>query len=147
MEIKALELLLTDRDLAPLVAKLSKQADGIEDLTVAFTPEGASVQGKYPTPFFKVAFETLWQPRAAGPEVHIKLVALKVAGLPASILRGALMKMVRDVVEEQPGISVADDTVIVRVAEMARQHGIELGVNFTEVRMGAGTCVVEIKTP
>lgn len=147
MEIKSLELLLTNADLAPLVALLAKQADGIEELTVTFTPEGASVQGKYPTPFFKVAFETLWQPVAAGPEVNVKLVALKVAGLPASMLRGAMMKMVRDAIEGQPGLTVTDEGVSVRVADMARPHGIELAMHVAEVRMGEGTCVVEARTP
>jgi hypothetical protein len=147
MEIRSLELLLTDADLVPVAALLAKQADGIEELAIAFTPEGASVQGKYPTPFFKVAFETIWQPEAAGPEVRVKLVALKVAGLPASMLRGALMKMVRDAIDERPGLTVSDDVVVVRVADMVRAYGFDLAMNFVAVRMGEGTCVIEARTP
>ena len=53
------------------------------------------------------------------------------------------MKMVRDAVEEQAGLSVGEDTVVVRVAEAARAHGVEIAVEFTAVRLSAGACVVE----
>src|SRR4051812_41631741 len=104
MQIQTLKLLVTDADLAELLARHVPGGDAIEELEARFTPEGVVVSGKYPTSFFKVPFETTWQVEASGPEVRVGLVDVKVAGLPANILRGALMKMVRDTAEGRPGV-------------------------------------------
>src|SRR5215475_8511208 len=116
MDIQCLRLHLTDLDLRPIATRLAAQADGIDDLTVHLTPDGLAAAGKYPTPFgFKVAFDTLWELSADGPEIRARLVSLKVAGVTAGLLRGALMKMVRDAVEGLLGVAVVEDAVIIRV--------------------------------
>jgi hypothetical protein len=144
MDIQFLRLHLTDHDLRPVAARLAAQADGIDELSVRLTPDGVAAGGKYPTPFgFKVAFETLWEVTADGPDVRSRLVSLKVAGVTAGLLRGALMKMVRDAVEGLPGVSVVDDSVILRVEEAAKAHGVELRVRWTAIRMKEGECIVE----
>ena len=116
MEIQFLRLHLSDRDLEPLAARLAKQADGIDELAIRLTPEGVVIHGQYPTPFgFKVSFDTLWEVKADGPVIHARLTSLKMAGVTASLLRGALMKMVRDAVEGIPGLSVADYVALGRI--------------------------------
>src|SRR6476659_6277723 len=104
MQIQALKLLVTDAHLAELLARHVRAGDAIEDFEARFTPEGVVVSGKYPTSFFKVPFETTWQVEPAGPELRVRLVDVKVAGLPGNILRGALMKMVHDTAEGHPGV-------------------------------------------
>ena len=144
MEIQALKLFITDTDVAGLAARhLAGSSESIEDLQVRLTPEGVVLSGKYPTAFFKVAFETVWRISAAGPEVRVKLDAVRVAGLPANLLRGALMKTVRDKVEEEVGVHVEDETVVINLTDAARAQGIELRVNFTAVRLSIGTAVIE----
>jgi hypothetical protein len=143
MEIQALKLFITDADLAALVARYLAEAETIEELQVRLTPEGVVLSGKYPAAFFKVPFETVWQVIAAGPDVHVKLDAVRVAGLPANLLRGALMKTVRDKLEGQPGMRVDEDSVIIHVTDAARAHGVDVRVHFTTVRMSIGAAVVE----
>src|SRR4051812_36883824 len=97
MEIQSLKLFITDADLAPLVAEAAAGQDGIEGLQAHLTPEGVQVQGQYATGFgFKVPFETVWQLMPAGPCVEVRLGAIRVGGMPANLLRGALLRMVRD---------------------------------------------------
>jgi hypothetical protein len=144
MEIQSFKLFVTDDDLAALTAKMLRDHhDSIEELKVRLTPEGVVLQGEYPTTFFKVPFETVWQFRAAGPMVQLSLSSVKVAGLPGGILRGALMKMVRDAVSGEKGIEVRDETISIHVADVARAQGVELRVHFTAVRMSIGSAVLE----
>jgi hypothetical protein len=143
MEIQSFKLFITDADLASLTARLLREHDSIEGLQVRLTPEGVLVQGEYPTSFFKVPFETIWQLGASGPAVEVRLASVKVAGLPAGIFRGALMKMVRDAVAGEQGITVQDETIVIHVPEVARKHGVDVAVQFTVVRMSIGSAVIE----
>jgi hypothetical protein len=143
MEIQSFKLFVTDADVAALTAKLLRDHDAIEGLQVRLTPEGVLLQGDYPTSFFKVPFETVWQLNAAGPTVQVRLASVKVAGLPAGILRGALIKMVRDAVAGEPGVQVQDETIVVHVAEAAKGQGVDLRIHFTGVRLSVGSAVIE----
>jgi hypothetical protein len=145
MEIQSLKVSLTDADIAGLAAEHMPKNDSIEGLQVRLTPEGVLLQGRYATGFgFKVPFETVWQLTAAGPRIEVKLDTIKVAGLPGGMLRTVLMRMVHDNVENQAGISVAEDTIQIDIPAIAKSHGAEVRVNFTAVRMSAGTAVVEV---
>lgn len=144
MEIQSLRLLVTDADLAAQVARALPPGEAIEDLEARFTPEGVVVSGKYPTPFFKVSFETVWVPEPAGAEVRVRLGEVKVAGLPGNLLRGALMKMVRDNVEGRPGVRMEEEAVVVHFAELARAQGVNLAVRFREIRLSIGAAEVVV---
>ena len=95
--------------------------------------------------FLRVPFETIWQVAPKGPELHVRLTSIRVAGLPAGMLRGVLFKMARDAVAKQPGASVRDDVIVVEVPTAARAQGlpVELRLHFTEVRLSVGTAVIE----
>jgi len=147
MEMQSLKLVVTDDDLAALLALAPPPGDPIEDLEAGFTPEGVAVSGRYPTPFFPVAFETLWQVAAAGPVVRAKLASVRVLGLPGNVLGGALMKMIRDAVEGKPGVRVEDDSVVIHLAEAVKPHGIDLVVNFISVRLSEGAALIESGPP
>src|SRR5947209_6363589 len=117
MEIQALKVFFTDADVAVLAARHLAGSDAVEDLEVRLTPEGVVLTGKYPATFFTVSFETVWRVSAAGPEIRIMLDTIRVAGLPAKLLRGALMKTVRDRVEGEAGVRVDGETVVINVTE------------------------------
>jgi hypothetical protein len=143
MEIQSLKLFVTDADAAAYAAKALRDHDTIEGLAVRLTPEGVLVQGEYPTSFFKVPFETLWEVTASGPQVQVRLASVKVAGFPAGMLRGALMKMVRDAVADEVGVRVEDEAVHVHVGQALAGQGVDLQVCFTAVRMSIGSAVLE----
>lgn len=144
MEIQALKLIVTDADLAVLIKERLSDLEGLEAVQARILPEGVRVQGEYPTGFgIKVPFETLWQLAAEGPGLQVKLESLKVAGLPAGMFRGALLRMIRDAAEEQPGIRVEEEMVRVDIVALAAGQGVELQVNFTAVRLSPGALVIE----
>jgi hypothetical protein len=143
MEIQALKLFITDADVAALAEQHLGAGEGIEDLQVRLTPDGVVLSGRYPTSFFNVTFETVWQVSAAGIEIRVELATVRVAGFPANMLRGAMMKTLSDRVESEPGVRVEGEAVIVNVPDLARGGGIDLLINFTEVRMSIGTAVIE----
>jgi hypothetical protein len=143
MEIQSLRLLVTDADVAVLAAQLVQQGGELEELQVRLTPEGVVVSGKYPTSFMRVPFETTWQVTAQGPEVRVTLAAVRVAGLPGNMLRGVLMKMVRDSLASRPGVRVEEDHLAIDVGEAVRPHGMEVRVHFVAVRMSVGSALIE----
>jgi hypothetical protein len=144
MEIQALKLFLTEADLAAALKQRLADQEGVENLRASLLPEGVKVQGEYATGFgFKVAFETVWGLTATGPCVQAKLDTVKVAGLPAGMLRGALLRMIREAVEGQAGVMVEEETVRIDLPAVAGGYGIDLRVNFSAVRLGTGELVVE----
>lgn len=144
MEIQALKLLVTEADLAAILTEHLSGQEGVEKLQASLLPEGVRLKGEYATGFgFKVPFETLWGLTASGPCVQAKLDEVKVAGLPAAMLRGALMRVIRDGVEGQAGVSVEAETVKIDLPMAACEYGVELRVNLTAVRFAAGELVVE----
>src|ERR671932_113917 len=104
MEILGLKLFVTEAEVNDLAKKHLPDDGAVEDLRIRLTPEGVLVSGEYPALRFKVPFETLWELSVAGPEVRARLAAIKVAGIPAGILKGALLKMARDAVGQEPGL-------------------------------------------
>jgi hypothetical protein len=143
MDIQSLRLRVTDADVKAILARLRPEEMPVENLLVRLTPEGVVVQGDYPALMMKVAFETVWEVSAAGPAVAVRLAHVKVAGLPAGVLRGVLLRMLRDSTATQPAIHVADDTLRVNLEELAQAHGASLCVNLTRVRSGEGWLTVE----
>ena len=144
MEIRALSIRVTDADLLGLLGRLPPEADKIEDLQARLTPAGVVVSGKYAAGFgIKVPFETRWGVAAAGPVVRVTLDDVQVAGLPAGMIRGAIVRMMRDSVEGQPGLSVDGEALLLAAGEAAAAHGVPLSLNFTAVRFGEGEAAVE----
>ena len=143
MEIVNLKLFVAEAELNDLARRHLPPSDTVEDLRIGLTPEGIVVSGEYPAMMFKVPFETLWRPSVAGPEVQVRLESVKVAGLPAGLLKGALLRVIADAVEKEPGVKVQEEAVRVHLEEAARAQGVSLRINLTEVRCGVGGLVLE----
>jgi hypothetical protein len=143
MEILALKLFLTEGEINGLIQKFLPEPGAVENLRVRLTPEGVVVQGDYPTLLVKMAFETLWEVGVAAGEVEARLTSVKVAGLPAGMLRGVLLKVLRDVTAGEAGLEVQDETVRVNVEEMLWAKGLPVRVRLTAVRCSIGTLVIE----
>jgi hypothetical protein len=147
MEIQTLKLLITEAEANQLLQTHAPDTGSLENLAIRITPEGVVVQGEYPALMMRVAFETVWTLSVDGPEVVAKLASVRVAGFPAGILTGALMRMLRDAVAGSPGIRVQDDAVRVHAEELARQGDLTLSVRFSAVRCSVGVLVLEAGNP
>lgn len=144
MEIQSLKLLLTDADLSQLIRQALRDEDRLENVQVRLLPEGVHLQGEFSTGFgFKVPFETIWQVKPAGSALEVELETIKVAGLSAGMLRGALLRTVGDYAEEHPGVSMDQETLRIDLREALSREGVDLLVRFTAVRMSIGAAVIE----
>jgi hypothetical protein len=83
---------------------------------------------------------------AAG-RVQARLASVKVAGLPATLLRGVLLKVIRDATAQQPGIEVHDDSISVDLAPLLLARNVPVTVHLTAVRPGAGHLLIEAGPP
>ena len=143
MHIQSLRLRVTDADLQTILARHPPEGGSVENLRVRLTPDGVSVQGDYPALMMKVSFETVWELAAAGPAVAVRLAHVKVAGLPAGVLRGVLLRLVRDATADQPGVRVEGETVHVNLEQALKARGVPLRVHLVRVRTGDGWLTVE----
>src|SRR5262245_11420617 len=117
MEIHTLKLSITEEELNSLVAELPSGKSAVENLRVRLTPEGIIILGDYPTMFLKMAFETLWAVQGIGSVVEARLASVKVSGLPAGMLRGVLLKTIRDLTANEPGVRVEDEAICVDLSK------------------------------
>lgn len=143
MDIHALKLSIAEETINSLIAEHAPKESAIEDLRVSLTPEGIRITGYYPTMLMKMAFETLWEVRGVGSVVEARLASIKVSGLPAGMLRGVLLKTIRDAVENKPGISVEDASIRVDLSQLPATQKLRLRVNLTAVRCDPGQLIIE----
>jgi hypothetical protein len=143
MEIQALKLVVTEADANQLLTEFAPKDIEARNLHVCFTPEGVRVTGDTPALMFTVAFEALWEITLVDSRVVARLAALKVAGIPAGKLRGVLLKVLRDAIAGEPGITVDGDMAQVDVNEVLRSHRVPLRVTLTAARCGEGNVVFE----
>jgi hypothetical protein len=143
MHVQALRLRVTDADLQTILARYPPEGGSVENLRVRLTPEGVVVQGDYPALMMKVSFETVWEVAAAGPALVVRLAHVKVAGLPAGVLRGVLLRLVRDAAAAEPGVRVENETIHVHLEQLARARAVPLRLNLVAVRTGDGWLTVE----
>jgi hypothetical protein len=71
-------------------------------------------------------------------------VSVKMAGISAGLLKGVLMRMIRDAVQAQPWVRVQEEVVRVHVVEAARAQGLPLRVQFSAVRCSIASLVLEV---
>ena len=141
MELLALKLFVTEDDVNRLLAEHLPRDVGVENLRVRLTPDGVHVEGDYPTSFLKVAFETVWALAVAGGRLEARLASIKVAGVPATLLRGVLLKALEDAAR-RPGVRVEGESVLVDGEEILKEKGIPLRLNLREVLCSVGSLVL-----
>jgi hypothetical protein len=143
MHIQSLRLRVTEADLKTILARYPPESGSVENLRVRLTPAGVSVEGDYPALMMKVSFETLWEITAVGPALAVRLAQVKVAGLPAGVLRGVLLRLVRDATANEPGVRVEGETIHINLEQALQSRGVPLRINFVAVHGGDGWLTVE----
>ncbi len=147
MHVQRLEIHVTDQDLNGLVRMHVNGRLPVRDVAVRVTPDGAIVSGTYPTPLFKVRFETEWCLAARGNMVAAQLTRLEVAGIAAGPARRMLLEMMARDLAGDEGVAVDVDTVIVDLGQFLRRAGIMVQLNLTSVQATAGCLVLSAEAP
>jgi hypothetical protein len=143
MQIHALTLSVTEQELNELVAALPVGVNNIQNLRVRLTSGGIVVLGEYPTMLMKMPFETLWEVKGVGSIVEARLVSVKVANLPAAMLRAVLLKMLGDLLAKEPGVHVVEESIQVDLSKHTAIQKLRLGIHLTAVQCSPGNLVIE----
>jgi hypothetical protein len=146
MEIQALRLLVTEKDLNDLLAQHLPDDQPLENLSVRVAPEGVTVSGEYPL-FVRVAFETLWEPGTQAGKVTARLTGLKAMGLPATVFKGTVLKAIEEAVHQEDWLAFDGDTIVVDVDRLLAREGIPAKTNLSAVRCQVGLLVIESAAP
>lgn len=143
MHIQALKLSVTEQELNELVAALPSEKKGVENLRVRLTSEGIVILGDYPTMLMKMAFETLWEVKGIGSILEARLASVKVAGLPAGMLRAVLLKTLHDLLAREPGMRVVDESIYVDLSKHTAIQKLHLNIHLTAVQCSNGNLLIE----
>jgi hypothetical protein len=142
MEVQALKLLITERDLSALAAKAAEQNEQLSDMQIRITTESVVVAGVLQL-FMRVPFETYWQPAIREGKLAATLVELKVVGFAAGMLKGVLLRMLADEAEKEDAIRVEADTVLVDADRLLTKTGLSVRTNLSALRCVPGQLVIE----
>jgi hypothetical protein len=143
MEIQVLNLVVGEDEINQLLAEYLPDDLPVEKLHVRLSSEGIHLSGEYPALMLKMPFETRWEVSASGSSVQLRLASITVVGLPAGILRGFLLKSIKEAAAKEAGISVQEDEVRIDVEEALRARKVTLRANLTAIRCGPEGLVVE----
>jgi hypothetical protein len=143
MEIHNLKLSISEEEINALAAEFSSADSPVEDLRIRVSPEGVVVLGVYPAMFMKVAFETLWEVKGVGSVVEARLASVKVSNLPAGMLRGVLLKTIRDLLANEPGMRVENESVRIDLSKHTTLERLRLRIHLTSVHCSPGNLVIE----
>jgi hypothetical protein len=143
MHVHALKLSITEQELNEWAAALPAGKSSIEDLQIRLTAEGIVVRGEYPTLLMKMAFETLWEVKGVGSIVEARLISMKVAGLPATMLRGVVLKTLSDLLGREPSVRVVEQSLYIDLSKLAVLQKLPLCIHLTTVECSPGKLVIE----
>jgi len=142
VEIQALKLLITEKDLNEIVAQHVPEDPEIRKIRIQLAAEGVYVTGVYQM-LFNVPFETLWELAVAEGKLTAHLAGFKALGLPVSMFKSMLMNVVSEAVGSVEAIEVAADSLHLDVERLLAREGLSVRTNLTAVRCHAGHMVLE----
>jgi hypothetical protein len=143
MEIHALKLVVTEADLNELAKSYLPKDSPVRNLRSRVEDGLVRVSGDYPALFVPIPFETQWEVSVQGMTAVIRLVGLKVVGVPAGMLRGVILAAIGKHAAKEPHVRLEDGTLILDLDGLLRQHGVVLRAGLREVRCRPGQVVLD----
>jgi hypothetical protein len=158
MDILALRLLLTEKDVYDLGVPEALASQGVRDLRVQLTPQGIHLAGVYPTGFAEVNFTTLWQVFIHQGKVVARLADVQTSGggdlaqalfglLTPAAARQLLMTTLAKALSEEEAFQVEDDLLVLDSERLALKRGWTVRTNFTTVHCQQGYLLLEALAP
>jgi hypothetical protein len=142
MEILSLKAAVTEQDLNDLLRKHGPKIEPVEDLKIRIAPEGLYVEGVYPL-LVNVKFEALWELSVESGKVAARLANLRALGIPASLFRTTVLKLIAEAVKSDDWLEVDHETVRVDVDRLLLKEGLTARTNLRAVSCQSGTLLLE----
>lgn len=143
MDILALRIRITDADAAEVLRQIPPDELPVEEMAVRFTREGMHVSGSHRVMFMRVAFETVWQFQVNGGGFEAKLETLRLAGIPAGQFRRLLMRLIQEMIERHPGMTMEGDTIRVDPVKVLHARGLAIRVTPKSITCEQGSVTVD----
>ena len=141
MDVNALELVLTDADLAALIEKHAPADLTVEDLKVTFRPEGICVTGSYPM-LVHVNFECWWTAEVVAGKIRCAISKLKAMGMPAMVFKSAVLKVLEGFAKDEFWIAIAGEEVVLDPEYLLARYLSPGHLNLKAITLGDGTATV-----
>src|SRR5262249_31140281 len=119
------------------------QETGVENLQIVPTPEGVQMTGRYAGMLLPLAFETLWVLGVTTGQLQAQLTQVRVAGFPATKLRGVLLSVLAENIAGLPGLQVHDDQVLLDVNAFLKEHDVPVRLTLSAVHCQSGWIILE----
>lgn len=145
MEIHQLRASITENDLNTLLKRFLPTDLPVEDLRLRVLPEGLQILGMYPL-FVNVHFETLWELSGLKGRVAARMTQFKALGIPAGIFKSAILKVMEEIVRQEPSLELVEDTLILDVDRLLVAQGLAVRTNVRAVATQPGMLQLECGT-
>ncbi len=142
MEIQALKLTVTEKDLNELVRRHLPAEQPVEELEIRVAAEGLCLTGVL-TLFIDVKFETLWTVSVQQRQVLARLARFKAWGMAGSVFKSAIVKLLADAARDADWLHRDGDSLLVDVDRFLRQNGLPLKTNLSAVLCQEGHLLIE----
>ncbi len=143
MDIETLRLRISGEEINALVDEHLPEDTGVRDLRIALTAEGVQMTGRYTGMLLPLSFETLWVCGVAEGRLQARLSQMRVAGFPATKLRGVLLGVLAENITDLPGLHVQDDVIHLDVNVFLEARAIPLRLTPSAVNCQPGWIVLE----
>ena len=143
MDIETLRLRISSEEINALVGEHLPEETGVQDLRILLTAEGILVTGRYTSMILPRSFETLWVCDVAEGLLQARLSQVRVAGFPATKLRGVLLSVLAENFAGLPGLFVKDELIHLDVNVLLQSQAIPLRLTPSAVYCQPGFFVLE----
>src|SRR5262245_5662553 len=126
MEIHALKLVVTDSDLNRIAKGYLPKDAPVRKLSCRVEDGSVRIAGDYPALFVPIPFETQWELSVKDRTAVVRLVGVKVVGVPAGVLRGVILGAIGNYIAREPHVRLEDDTLIFDLDGLLQKHGVVL---------------------
>ncbi len=143
MDIETLRVRVSGEEINALVKERVPEEAGVRDLRIIPTAEGVQMTGRYTGMLLPLGFDLLWVCSVTAGQLRAQLSQVRVAGFPATKLRGVLLGVLSEYLTSQAGIQIQEDVILFDVDAFLRAQDIPVRVTLTAVHCQAGWIVLE----
>jgi len=144
MDIEILRLRVSGEEINALVKEHMPEETGVRDLRIVPTVEGVQMTGRYSGMLLPMPFDLLWVCSVVEGQIQAQLSQVRVAGFPATKLRGVLLGVVAENLANLPGLLVKEDVIRLEVNTFLQARCIPVRVTPSAVHCQPGWIVLEV---
>jgi hypothetical protein len=141
MELQNFRLVVTEDDLARLIARLRPPQAPVSDLEVRLLPEGVRISGRAQYGA-SIAFRMLWRLGLRDGKLAAALEQFEAGGVAGAFARSLFLGALSGWAQNAPGCSLEENILLCDLAALLGGFGPTVKLNLKEVRAEAGRLIL-----